>query len=224
MPLHQLQNLRKAHSFSPLLNVDEPFTLLDLTGSADSVKPCKGLLKTFRLCRPQPKYTIGRYNEDRSGLYVTELFTDKSSLGSDSFKGRRTIHVGVDFGGPVNTPVHNFHTGKVLYFGYNPAAGDYGHVVVLEHTIEGSKMWSLYGHLSKSSMEALFKGKVVKTGEVVGFLGSHKENGGWEPHVHFQLSLVKPSTHDMAGAVSKKDLDVALAIYPDPRFVLGPIY
>jgi len=44
------------------------------------------------------------------------------------------------------------------------------------------------------------------------------------PHVHFQLSLYPPETHDMPGVVTPKDRAEALLKYPDPRLVLGELY
>ena len=55
-------------------------------------------------------------------------------------------------------------------------------------------------------------------------MGAHDENGGWEPHLHFQLSYQEPETHDMPGVVAPSDRDEALQIYPDPRLVLGALY
>ena len=56
------------------------------------------------------------------------------------------------------------------------------------------------------------------------FFGGEAENGGWPPHVHFQLSLERPATHDMPGVVSADDHQKALETFPDPRWVLGDLY
>eukprot|EP00966_Prymnesium_polylepis_P148582 3432355-Prymnesium_polylepis.1 len=55
-------------------------------------------------------------------------------------------------------------------------------------------------------------------------MGGVHENGGWPSHVHFQLSVVRPETHDMPGVVSASQHHAALKRYPDPRMVLGPLY
>jgi len=62
------------------------------------------------------------------------------------------------------------------------------------------------------------------SGQVVGWLGDKTENGGWPSHVHFQLSLLEPETHDMPGVVASSQHAESLKIYPDPRMVLGPLY
>ena len=42
--------------------------------------------------------------------------------------------------------------------------------------------------------------------------------------VHFQVSLIEPSTHDMPGVVNGAQREQALLDYPDPRLVTGPLY
>ena len=59
---------------------------------------------------------------------------------------------------------------------------------------------------------------------VIGWLGDRTENGGWPPHVYFQLSVERPDTHDLPGAVAAEDREAARARFPDPRTVLGPLY
>ena len=176
--------------------------VLDLTGMSDTA-----------LGSPDPsEWTIGRYDEVRN-IYTTELFA-----------GGRSLHVGVDIGGPVGTAVHAFADGMVFAVGYNPAAGDYGHVIVTEHTAPAGKIWALHGHLSAASSSRWSAGDRFKGGDLLGWFGAEDENGGWPPHVHFQLSVERPEGHDMPGAVHPVDRAEMLKRYPDPRLVLGPIY
>ena len=51
---------------------------------------------------PEARWTIGRYDEDRV-IYTQALFS-----------GARTVHMGIDLGGPVGTAVHAFAGGVVL--------------------------------------------------------------------------------------------------------------
>ena len=82
----------------------------------------------------------------------------------------------------------------------------------------------LYGHLDAASTADKRAGDIVRRGDVIGWLGAPSENGGWPPHVHFQLSLAEPEGHDMPGVVSDTQHSKALETYPDPRQVLGPLY
>lgn len=180
-------------------------TVLDLS-SADAQTPFAS-----------SEYTIGRYNE-RRGIYTSELF-----VGAGAPEQRRDIHVGIDLGGPVGTPVMLPCAGTVAFQGYNAADGDYGHVVITRHELQGRVLYMLFGHLDKHSTSHATD-VVLPAGYVVGRLGDRSENGGWPPHVHFQLSFRAPTTHDLPGAVSSLDLAQALIDFPDPRLVLGAIY
>jgi len=188
-----------SESFHPVVNLPDKYKVLDLTKSSWNSN--------------KSEFSIGKYDEYRPNVYTTNLFEEN-----------RNIHVGIDIGGPVGTPCMAFMDGVIHNFGYNQEAGDYGNVVITEHKISGKKFWSLYGHLDSESILNKVKGQLVKKGEIIGHFGSKQENGGWEPHLHFQLSLVKPETHDLPGVVTKEERNSALKKFPDPRLVLGPIY
>ena len=163
-------------------------------------------------------HDVGRYNERRPAMYDA---TNSIEVAGFADAHKREIHVGVDIGGAVNTPVHAFCDGVVHCCGYNSAKGDYGNVIVTEQTLAGRRVWALYGHLSAQSIVGRAAGQAVKGGEVLGWLGAPHENGGWPPHVHLQLSLTEPATHDLPGVVSAQSHAQALLEFPDPRMVLG---
>jgi len=186
--------------------------------------------KRQRRVEPLKDYAIGRYDENRVNLYKSELFDDETNV-IDGFAGARTVHVGIDLDGPLGTKVHAFTNGVVHSAGYNQDSGDYGNVIVIQHDLEKGfngeprKIYALYGHLDNKSIKGMKPGKRIKKGQVIGRFGDIHENGGWfTPHVHFQLSIHPPDTHDMPGVVSMKDRPRALIHYPDPRQVLGPLY
>jgi peptidoglycan LD-endopeptidase LytH len=162
---------------------------------------------------PQGAYSVGRYDEVRAQVYSAPLFG-----------GERTLHVGVDLGAPAGTPVFAFKEGRVYAQGALPARGDYGHALITQHEWRGAPLWALYGHLSASSVGRLEVGQEVARGAPLGWLGAPEENGGWAPHLHFQLSRLPPRGHDMPGAVSPHEREEALWRFPDPRLVLGALY
>ena len=179
-------------------------------------------------------YNIGRYDEPRAGLYESDLFDDTDNA-IENYTGRRNLHVAVDLGGPVGTPVYAFAPGRVHAVGYNAALGDYGNVIVVAHEMPNndkraasttpSICYALYGHLDATVVQNFRVGDVVRAGQILGGLGHIHENGGWwAPHVHFQLSVQAPVSHDLPGAVAAADRARALVEYPDPRSVLGEIY
>ena len=67
-------------------------------------------------------------------------------------------------------------------------------------------------------------GQKIYSGDILAYIGNEKENGGWPPHVHFQLSLIKPEESNLPGVVSEEHHNIALKVFPDPRLVLGKIY
>ena len=158
-------------------------------------------------------YQIGRYDEVRPGMYTHELFG-----------GERDLHVGIDIGAPVGEPIHSFDKGMVYSLGVNAEDGSYGPTIIVEYELEGKPIWALYGHLSMESLDMVHKGMVVEEGQVIATVGDKTINGGWEPHLHFQLSWEKPEGNDMPGVVAREDRKWALEKYPDPRMVLGPLY
>jgi len=201
--------------------------------------------------REEGFYAVGRYDEDRVGLYESELFDVVAAAAQGSVgeqqeqqrRQRRTVHVGIDLDGPLGTPVYAFWDGTVHSAGYNAPLGDYGAVVVVRHVLPPVSqkeqqrrkqqqqhyetervVYALYGHLDDvSSWKA---GDVVRKGRVLGRMGDVHQNGGWYiPHVHFQVSTQPPRVpHDMPGTVTLADRPRALALYFDPRYVLGPLY
>ena len=174
------------------------------------------------------RYDVGRYDEDRRGMYTSSLFVDG---GNAEESDRRTIHIGLDIGAPFGTPVYAFTHGIIHSVGYNDAVGDYGHVIVIEHELNNhdddttKKVYALYGHLGAKGMKGKYPGQKIKIGQRIGCIGNTAENGGWTgAHIHFQLALNPPPTHDMPGTVSANSREEALRDYPDPRLVLGELY
>ena len=187
------------NDYHSIVDLPDNYTVLDL-----SVNPW---------IPSKTEFSIGKYDEVRPDMYVTPIF-----------KGIRNIHVGIDINGPIGTPCMAFTDGIISHFGYNPEPGDYGNVIILQHNISGMDIWALYGHLSSESIEGKSVGQKVGKGETIAWFGPENQNGGWEPHLHFQLSLIEPNTHDLPGVVSSEDRIQALRAYPDPRIILGPLY
>jgi murein DD-endopeptidase MepM/ murein hydrolase activator NlpD len=191
----------ESFQFHPVIHLPDQYEIRDFTNLATAQRP------------PKLAYSVGRYDENRVGMYVHDLF-----------EGKRTIHIGLDIGAPIHTPVHCFWDGVIYNFGYNSSAGDYGHVIITQHLLDGVALWALYGHLSSASLTGIVEGQIISKGDIIGRIGSEGENGGWPPHLHFQLSYKRPTTHDLPGVVSPLERAQALRDYPDPRLVLGPLY
>ncbi|MDP6870064.1 MAG: peptidoglycan DD-metalloendopeptidase family protein [Candidatus Poseidoniaceae archaeon] len=159
------------------------------------------------------EYSIGRYDEHRPGMYTQELF-----------QGTRNLHIGIDIGGPVGEPIYAFASGVVHSMGINDEPGSYGPTIITKHQLEGRDIWALHGHLSLESLNLVEVGQSISEGQMIASIGNSEVNGGWSPHLHFQLCWEEPKSNDMPGVVSIEDRKLALEKYPDPRIVLGPIY
>ena len=159
-------------------------------------------------------FSIGKYNEKRPNMYKGELFE----------KTNRFIHMGIDIGAPVGTAIKSFYEGEIFLIKNNNLALDYGYTLITKHKFNDKDIYALYGHLSKSSISNKKIRQKIDIGEKIATVGDFTENGGWPPHVHFQLSLIEPKSCDLPGVVSEEDHDIALKVFPDPRLVLGNLY
>lgn len=193
----------------PLLPSPHPVVLLPPHADVVDLSP-----PPHQLSLPDHPWQIGRYDELR-GIYTTPLFTDGPAP--------RNLHVGVDLGGPAGVAVHAWAAGWVEHAGYNPAAGDYGHVLVCAHPVGDRVLYVLLGHLSADSLRRSPVGRRFGAGAVLGWLGEPHENGGWPPHVHVQLSWDDPGRPDLPGAAPRAEAAAWMARFPDPEAVLGPL-
>ncbi|HEY7183246.1 MAG TPA: aminotransferase class III-fold pyridoxal phosphate-dependent enzyme [Blastocatellia bacterium] len=161
---------------------------------------------------------VGRYDEARM-LYTSPLFASGDAATGE----RRAVHLGIDLfteaGAPVFAPIE----GEVCAYAYNPAPLDYGHVIILKHQTSGGLAFhTLYGHLSAESLEGLTVGKTIAKGERIAGLGSPAENGGWTPHLHFQIITdLLDLDCDFPGVCRASRRDVWRSFSPDPNLILG---
>jgi murein DD-endopeptidase MepM/ murein hydrolase activator NlpD len=138
----------------------------------------------------------------------------------EAFDGRQW-HLGIDIWAEAGTPVMAALAGKVHSFAYNAGAGNYGPTIILEHRSEGRKFYTLYGHLDVGSIEALETGQSFTAGQAIGHLGDETVNGGYLPHLHFQVIYdLEGHAGDYPGVCSQADLPRYLGNCPDPNLLL----
>ena len=161
---------------------------------------------------------VSRYDEPRL-LYTSPLFGASGNPTDE----RRTIHLGMDLfvepGAPLSAPLD----GVVHIVANNSAPQDYGALVILRHkTGGGEEFFTLYGHLSKDSLVGLEVGQRVSRGQLFARVGPAQENGGWTPHVHFQIILdLLELGADFPGVAYASQRSVWTSISPDPNLLLG---
>jgi len=96
---------------------------------------------------------------------------------SDPFEsGNAELHPGIDFRGAKGDPVHVTADGKVVFTGRK---GGYGNCIIVKHK---NDFETLYGHLSHIDVE---EGQQVKTGDVIGKVGSTGRSTG--THLHYEV-------------------------------------
>ncbi len=171
-----------------------------------------------RLSGEDGQVWMGYYGEPR--LVYTEAAFGKSGHGLDS---RRTVHLGVDVFAPSGTKVHTPLGATVFYAGERSTYLDYGGVVILRHhTGNGSPFFTLYGHLDPSSLAGLQAGRELAAGEHFASLGDISTNGGWNPHLHFQLALSTAAFgSDWPGVADPDELGLLQQLFPNPAALLN---
>jgi len=160
-------------------------------------------------------YGLGLYGEHRR-VYATGQFADAAS------PQRRTVHLGVDVFARSGTPVYAPLPGKVLHLTYNAAALDYGNTLILEHQAGPVPFYTLYGHLGGSLPRLLQPDEDVAQGQLIAHLGGWTENGGWAPHLHFQVmtTMLEQTGGNFFGVGHAGLWPVWQAICPDPNLLL----
>ncbi len=160
------------------------------------------------------KVAYGGYNEERNLYKFSPLFNDDE-------KEERNIHIGMDLWIKAETSILAALDGIVYAFDFNAGKGNYGPTIILKHTIENQIFYSLYGHLSVESIENLEIGIAFKKGQKMATLGDSSVNGGYAPHLHFQIIKdIRDYLGDYPGVCSKKDLDYYLENCPNPNLLL----
>lgn len=161
------------------------------------------------------KFIMGGYMEHRTVYARSKHF--------DSAEGEpRRLHLGVDVWGKALSNVYAFMDGKVHSFAFNDNFGDYGATIILEHTLESSTFYSLYGHLSLQNLDGLYKGMLIKKGAQFCDFGIPAENGHWPPHLHFQLMTdMEDKEGDYPGVAKFSEKELWLSKIPDANLVLG---
>jgi 4-aminobutyrate aminotransferase-like enzyme len=137
---------------------------------------------------------------------------------------RRTIHIGIDLFMKAGSPIFAPLDGVIHSFANNVAPLDYGPAIILQHEVDEGriKFFTLYGHLSEESLEGIQPGKLLKCGDRIASIGAPPTNGGWPPHLHFQIVCdMLGKEGDFPGVAPASQREVWLSICPDPNLILG---
>ena len=208
-------------SFYPLLGKSfqkEDFCNIDLSAENPSldierIQTYDGLAAFIErmLKKNNAKVGIGGYLEKRV-LY-------QKSANFKSSEENRNIHLGLDWWSKAGTRIFAPLDGEVHSFKYNDGYLDYGATIILQHDLEGVVFYTLYGHLNLESLNDLSKGKLIKKGTAFTAMGERHENGGWVPHLHFQIIQdMMGKEGDFPGVSSEIQLNEFSQNCPNPIF------
>ena len=114
-------------------------------------------------------------------------------------------HKGVDYAAPPGTVVKAAGDGFVTYAGKK---GGYGNVIVLSH---GGKYSTLYAHMSRFS-HGIKKGKRIKQGQTIGYVGATGLATG--PHLHYEFRI-NGTHHNPLTVKLPKALKISDDVMPD---------
>jgi 4-aminobutyrate aminotransferase-like enzyme/Ser/Thr protein kinase RdoA (MazF antagonist) len=186
----------------------------NLTDVADASSLTRNLFE--QMDHAEASVGVGQYDEVR-GINTSDEFRVEGNDGPLW----RTVHLGLDLFQKPGSPVFASLDGMVHSFHNNAGSHDYGPTIILQHTIEeGLDFFILYGHLSQDSLSELHEGKPVKKGDQIGKIGSMEENGGWPPHVHFQIITdLLDKKGDFPGVALPDQRNVWLSLCPDPNLI-----
>ena len=159
------------------------------------------------------RYGIGGYMEHRTLYASSALF--------DTDNEPRRLHLGIDIWGPAGTPIYSPLPATIHSFNDNNNFGDYGGTIILTHQLSGLTLYSLYGHLSRKSLDRLKVGQTIEINQQIATLGDISENGHWPPHLHFQLMFdMQGCKGDYPGVGQYSKKAQYLENIPDPNLLL----
>lgn len=180
---------------------------------ADNVEPALTRRINEAMRQAGAAAAVGGYLEPRV-LYSSPLFSGTGS-------GRRSIHLGIDYFVEPGTAVRAPLPGVIHAFADNVQPLDYGPVIILRHTTgDGDEFFTLYGHLTRESLAALTPGAAVAAGDRIGAVGTADVNGGWTPHLHFQIITdLLDMGCDFPGVCRASASAVWAELSPDPNLI-----
>ncbi|MGL5783992.1 MAG: M23 family metallopeptidase [Alphaproteobacteria bacterium] len=143
--------------------------------------------KIYQIYRYKTAHGEEFYNEYGASVRKDLLKTPIDGARLSSAFGKRhhpilgytKMHKGVDFAAPRGTPIMAAGRGVVERAS---VYGSYGNYILIRH--DASVYKTAYAHLSRYA-KGMRKGKRVKQGEIIGYVGTTGRSSG--PHLHFEV-------------------------------------
>jgi len=216
---------RHQHEFGPVLPVDlsaPDVALLDFT-AANPLLEDADLRNTAAfsdlvarlLAAQQADIGVGGYLENRV------IYRRSPTLFADDSAPARSLHLGVDVWLRAGTPVLAPLDAVVHSLADNANFGDYGPTIILQHQLEDTTFYTLYGHLTRRETALLRPGMTIAQGKTFAEVGPPPENGDWPPHLHFQIIAdMQGRQGDFPGVAAPTEREQWARLCPDPNLIL----
>ena len=137
------------------------------------------------------------------------MMTSSFGYRSDPFTGAGAMHAGLDFRGPIGTPIVAAAPGRVVFVGQKSG---YGNVVEVDH---GQGILTRYAHLSAFTTNV---GAQVAAGQQIAKMGSTGRSTG--SHLHFEVRLNGVAVNPRRFLEAKADV---LEVKDDARQRVGSL-
>ncbi|GHA54371.1 peptidoglycan DD-metalloendopeptidase family protein [Pontibacter akesuensis] len=214
---------RHSHAFAPVLDADlnsDQVCVLDFSAN-NTLLQNTNLQNTSEFDAAVQQLLRQQNASIGVGGYLEDRFIYRRSAHFDVAAESRNLHLGVDVWLEAGTAVFAPLDGTVHSFQDNDNFGDYGPTIILQHKLEEVTFYTLYGHLSRTSLEGLQDGKALKKGEKIAEVGPFPENGNWPPHLHFQVIRDMEGRYgDFPGVAASSDRAKYKALCPDANLIL----
>ncbi|PRY12704.1 peptidase M23-like protein [Pontibacter ummariensis] len=218
---------RHTHAFAPVLDADLnaphvcllDFTARNLLLQQTDLQNTEAFHQAVQQMLQEQHATVG------VGGYLEDRFIYSRSKHFDAEVESRNLHLGVDVWIAAGTAVFTPLDAVVHSFQDNNNFGDYGPTIILQHTLEETTFYTLYGHLNRTSLEGLAAGKHFAKGEKIAEVGPYPENGDWPPHLHFQvMATMEGKFGDYPGVATTAEKAKYQLVCPNPNLILQSRY
>lgn len=159
--------------------------------------------KEYRIYRFKDEHGIARFFNEKGESIIKKILRtpiDGARISSGfgmrkhPILGYSKLHKGLDFAAPTGTPIFAAGDGVVQYAGLYSS---YGNFIKIRHNATWT---SAYAHMSRFA-RGMGKGRKVRQGEVIGYVGTTGRSTG--PHLHYELikngAPVNPAGVQFAG-------------------------
>ncbi|TPE42871.1 peptidoglycan DD-metalloendopeptidase family protein [Pontibacter mangrovi] len=214
---------RHRHAFAPVLDADlntDAVCTLDFSAANQllqqtDLQDTNAFNAAVNEMLRQQKASIG------VGGYLEDRFIYRRSRHFDVQAESRNLHLGVDVWLPAGTAVYAPLDATLHSFKDNDNFGDYGPTIILQHELEGVTFYTLYGHLSRTSLHNLQAGQSFAKGQKIAEVGPYPENGHWPPHLHFQIIADMGDKYgDFPGVATTAERSKYELLCPNPNLIL----